>query len=110
MAALTSELRRDLQADLGIGDDQDIFTNSELDRLYTRAAADYDLTVVYALDQIMVDAAKLNDYRAGSSSESKSQVFEHLQAMRTLWADRAGVCGGRLTAGVVDLDFMEKGD
>lgn len=110
MAELTSELRMDMQADLGIGSAQTVFTNSELDRLYTRAESDYDLAMVYALDQLMMDAAKLNDYRAGSSSESKGQVFEHLRAMRALWAERAGVTGGKLVAGVADLDFMEKDD
>ena len=110
MATLTSDQLGDLQADLGLGDDQSIFSDAELHRLYTRADADYDLTVVYAIDQLMMDAAKFNDYRAGSSSESKSQVFEHLKAMRALWGSRAGVGPGALRGGVVDLDFQEKGD
>jgi hypothetical protein len=66
--------------------------------------------MVYAINQLLMDAAKFNDYAAGSSSEKKSQVFDHLKAMRELWAEQAGVGRGALSAGVIDLDFMEKGD
>jgi len=110
VATLTSDQLSDMQADLGISDDGAVFTNADLNRLFTRADADYDLAVVYAIDQLMMDASKFNDYRAGSSSESKSQVFKHLQAMREMWGRRAGVGLGTLRAGVIDLDFMEKGD
>lgn len=110
MATLSAAQLGDIQADLGIGQDGAVFTDAELSRLYTRAESDYDLTVVYALEQLMVDAAKLNDYTAGSSSEKKSQVFAQLKAMREMWAKRAGVGFGELGAGVIDLDFMEKGD
>ena len=71
MATLSAAQLGDIQGDLGIGSDGAVFTDSELHRLYTRADSDYELTVVYALEQLMVDAAKLNDYTAGSSSEKK---------------------------------------
>jgi len=109
MATLTAEQRTDLQADLGISYDEAVFTDDELDRLYTRAAS-YDGAVVYALDQILMNAAKFNDYTAGSSSEKKSQVFAQLKMMREMWARRAGIGLGDLQAGVIDLDFMEKAD
>jgi len=110
MATLTADLRADLQGDLGIGSTGDVFTAAELDRLYTRASSDYDLAVVYALDQLLVDAAKLNDYTAGASSEKKSQVFAQLTKMRGVWGQRAGVGYGTLRGGVIDLDFQDKGD
>jgi hypothetical protein len=110
MATLTADQLADMQGDLGIGSTGDVFTDKELSRLYTRAGSDYDLTVVYALDQLLVDAAKLNDYTAGASSEKKSQVFNQLKMMRAMWGVRAGVGQGTLRAGVVDLDFQDKGD
>ena len=66
--------------------------------------------VVYALDQLLMDAAKFNDYVAGSSSEKKSQVFDQLERMRKLWGAKAGVGYGTLRAGVINLDFQEKSD
>ena len=110
MATLDSDQLSDIQADLGISDDEAVFTDDELNRLYTRAGSDYDKSMVYAIDQLMMDAAKFNDYKAGSSTESKSQVFDHLKAMRQVWGARAGMLYGALDAGVVDLDFQEKGD
>ena len=110
MATLSADQLGDLYGDLGIGSDGAVFTDTELHRLYTRADGDYDLAVVYGVEQIMMDAAKFNDYTAGSSTEKKSQVFAQLKEMRGIWAARAGVSGGTLQAGVVDLDFMEKGD
>jgi hypothetical protein len=110
MAELSSDQLGDIQGDLGIADDEAVFTDAELHRLYTRADSSYDLAVVYALDQLLMDAAKFNDYKAGSSSESKSQVFKHLQGMRKLWSQKAGIGYGAISAGVIDLDFMEKGD
>lgn len=110
MATLSSDQLSDMQGDLGISDNEAVFTDDQLHRLYTRADSDYELAMVYALDQLLMDAAKFNDYTAGSSTEKKSQVFAQLEKMRKLWAQRAGVGYGELGAGVIDLDFMEKGD
>ena len=107
--ALDATILADLQGDLGISTDQTVFTDAELERLYLRAASDYSLAMVYGLRQLLMDAAKLNDYKAGQSSESKGQVFDHLKAMLEMWAAEAGVSAGKLTAGVIDLDFVEKG-
>lgn len=108
--ALSSDQLSDIQADLGISDDEAVFTDAELNRLYARADSDYDTAVVYALDQLLIDAAKFNDYTAGASSESKGQVFDHLMRFRNMKATAVGVGMGTIKAGVVDLDFMEKGD
>jgi hypothetical protein len=114
--ALTLTQRTDLQQDLGITASQAVFTDAQLDRLYERAGSVYELTVCLALDQLLMDAAKLNDYTAGASSEKKSQVFAQLQAMRKVWGLRASAVGaagmgyGSLSGGVIDLDFMEEAD
>ena len=107
--ALTEDQRRDMRRDLGLADDGGVFTDPELDRLYERADSDYALAVYMAIRQLMVNAAKLNDYRLGSSSESKSQVFKQLEAMKELWAAEAGVdTAPALQTGVIALDFAEK--
>jgi hypothetical protein len=108
--ALTADQLADMQADLGIAADEAVFTDDQLNRLYARADSDYETAVCYALDQLMMNAARFNDYTAGASTEKKSQVFAQLKAMREMWGKRAGIGYGTIEAGVVDLDFMEKGD
>ena len=85
MATLTSTQRTDMQADLGIGTDEAVFTNDELDRLYTRADSDYNEAVYLAWRQLLADAAKFSDYTAGQTREEKSQVYEHIKDMVTFW-------------------------
>ena len=85
MASLTSTQRADMQADLGIGTGEAVFTNDELDRLYTRADSDYNEAVYLAWRQLMADAAKFNDYTAGQTQEKKSQVYDHVKDMVAFW-------------------------
>lgn len=77
--ALTSDQLSDMQADLAITDDETVFTNEELERLYTRAEGDYDRALYFAWRQLRNNAAKLTDYTAGMTSEQRRQVFENLQ-------------------------------
>jgi len=99
-----------MRGDLGLPDDGSVFTDAELDRLYTRAGDNYAKAVYLAFRQILANAAKLNDYRIGSSSESKSQVFKQVQGMMAAWAVEAGVgtTAPPLQTGVLILDFAEK--
>ena len=107
--ALSEDQRRDMRRDLGLADDGGVFTDTELDRLFTRAGDDYALAVYLAFRQLLANAAKLNDYRLGSSSESKSQVFKHVQGMMEVWGKEAGVdTMPALQTGVIALDFVEK--
>lgn len=89
MAELTATQRADLQGDLDIGSAEAIFTNDELDRLYTRADEDYDATVVLAIRQLLMHAAKFADYTAGQTSEKKAQVFEHLGRLLAYYEKKA---------------------
>lgn len=86
--ALTSDQIVDLRGDLGDTGATPAFSDAELDRLYVRAAESYEQTVVMAIDQLLMNAAKLNDYTAGQTHEKKSQVFDHLKSMRAIWAER----------------------
>lgn len=103
----------DMQRDLGFSDDEAVFKDAELDRLYTRAESNYELAVALGVRQLLMDAAKFNDYTAGASTERKSQVFEHLKEIHTMWASAAGVGtadGGvlaALSAGTIIQDFQE---
>lgn len=82
---LTSDQLSDLQADLGITSDQSVFTDSELNRLFTRAVGDYELTITYAVRQLLMQAARFNDYTVGQTSESKSQVYKQLKDTLTYY-------------------------
>ena len=89
--ALTATQRTDMQSDLGITSDEAVFTNDELDRLYTRAGSDYNSAIYLAWRQLMADAAKFNDYTVGQTQEKKSQLFDHVKAMVDYWKDEARV-------------------
>ena len=111
--ALTAAQLTDLQRDIGIGSDEAIFTNDELERLFTRASSDYAMTVAYALRQLLVNAAKRNDYvrytggGRTATRESKSQIFAHLRQMYDLWLGEAGGGLAPLVAGAIEQDFIE---
>lgn len=77
--ALTSDQLTDFHRD--IGDDGSVFTDDELNRLYTRAEDDYDMAVVLALRQILANAVKLHDYQIAQSMEKASQVFDHIKSL-----------------------------
>lgn len=83
MTTLTTQQLDDFRAD--IGDSQGAFSDAELQRLYERAAVDYNGAVVLALRQLLMNAAKFTDYSAGANSERRSQLFAHLRVMVTEW-------------------------
>lgn len=100
--ALTSDELTDLRGDIGDTGASAVFSDAELQRLYTRATT-YEGTVVYALRQLLVNAARFNDYTVGQTSEKKSQVFAQLKAMLAGWENIAGMGGGQLQTGTLDL-------
>lgn len=85
----TSEQRSDLRIDLGLTDDETVFTNTAIDRLYARAGEQYtDADVieawvrVQACRQLRNQASTLTDYTQNASSERLSQVFANLDKMQ----------------------------
>ena len=82
---LTDELRADLQNDLGIGTDESVFTNAELARLYVRADSDYDQTMILALRQLLIQAARLHRYTLAQSSSDHQQVFANLKVLLAIY-------------------------
>lgn len=107
MAELTAEQLADLQADIGITNDQAVFTDAELHRLFTRADEDYNTTVAYALRQLWRSAAKFASYTQNASREEKNQIFKNLGELVFHAEKEAGLSGGVLTMGTIDLNFLE---
>jgi hypothetical protein len=83
--ALSAEQLADIQGDLGITTDQAVFTDAELDRLYTRASSDYNTAVYLGYRQILADAAKLFNYSAGHTRVERAKTFDHVKAMVDFW-------------------------
>jgi len=110
--ALTAAQLTDLQRDIGIGSDEAVFTDDELNRLFARTSSDYAMAVMYALRQLLVNAARFNNYIRYTSSgqatrEDKSQIFDHLKEMYELWAAEAGGGAAPLVSGTIEQDLIE---
>lgn len=103
---LSNEQIDDMRADLGVA--TGVFTNDELERLYTRAGDNYDLAVYYGYRQLMADANKLYDYTAGQTTVKHSQVREHLAKMVIYWRDVAAetVAGAAAVVGKTELRYL----
>jgi len=80
---LDADQLSDLRAD--VGDDGTVFSDAELQRLYTREGEDYNRAVLLALRQIRSNAVKLHDYQIAHSMERRSQVFDHLTTVINDW-------------------------
>lgn len=78
MGALTTTDRWYVQKMTGIGTDESVFTNDELDDLYTLAEDNREAALLLVLRSLLADAAKLHDYRIAQSAESLSQVYKQL--------------------------------
>jgi hypothetical protein len=94
--ALSAEQLADMQGDLGITDDETVFTDDELNRLYTRAGEDYKTAVYYGWQQLMANSAKFFTYSAGQSKVERAQIFEHVKAMVAHWKDESETGGNQM--------------
>src|SRR5690554_6869746 len=87
--SLSAQQLADMQADLAIGDDESVFTDAELERLFERANSDYNLAVYYGWRQILAGSAKWIDYRVAQTQVSRSQAFDHLLKMVEFWGNES---------------------
>ena len=87
--ALTDTQRTDMQGDLGVSDDEAVFSNDELDRLYARAVDDYALAIYYGFRQLLAQANKYHKYTAGFASEDLQQVRANLKDSLEEWKEEA---------------------
>lgn len=85
--ALTAEEISDIRADIGDTGASPAFSDPEIQRAYDRCvnAADQNTresaTRGLLVRQLMANAAKLNDYSAGATSEKRSQIFAQLKEL-----------------------------
>lgn len=108
MATLSSDQLTDVQGDLGISDDEGVFTDTELNRLYTRAGGDYEKTVAFAYRQLWANALKFTRYTQGRSSEDKTAIRDALKDAMMYWEQKAGISGGTLSFGVIDTGLDQE--
>jgi hypothetical protein len=89
--ALTTDQLADMQADLGISDDETVFTDAALERLFTRAGEVYNQAVWLGWAQIMAGAVNWVDFKVAQTSMSRSQAFTHIEKMLAFWGAQPGV-------------------
>lgn len=94
--ALTAEQLSDMQADLAIGDDEAVFTDAALNRLYERTSENYNAAVYMAWIQIQAGAVNWVDYKVAQTAISRSQAFAHVKEMVALWAGMPGVAASQV--------------
>jgi len=75
----------DLQADIGITNDQSVFTDAAIERLWVRSGEFHNLTVYYAFRQLLSSANTFIDYTSGLTSEKRSQVRAHIKDIMNFW-------------------------
>lgn len=83
--ALTADQRTDMQGDLGISDDESVFTNAELDRLYTRAGSSYNLAVYFGYRQLLAQANKFFNYTEGMTKVERKQMRDNIADSMEFW-------------------------
>lgn len=86
---LTPEQMQDMLDDLASGALNDVFSQVELDRLFTRAGEDYNTAVYYGWRQILGDSASWVNYRVAQTQVDRGAAFDHILAMLKLWGDES---------------------
>lgn len=94
----------DMQRDLGITNDQAVFADAELDRLFERAGSDYNGAVYLGWRQLLSDAAKFFNYTAGQTKIERAAVFDHVRAMVEFWKGESRTAANQmLIVGLTDV-------
>lgn len=96
---LEAEVLVDFRADIGDTATPPAFTDPELARLYERAGEAYDRAVLLAFDQLLSGAAKFASYTQNQMQEKKSEIFNNLLKLRTLWAGKVDTADKATAAG-----------
>lgn len=104
--ALSSDQLTDFQSDLGISDDEAVFTDAELERLYTRAGEVYETAVYLAWRQVFAQATKYIDYKVAQTEEKRSQVWDHIKAMLAHWQTESNAASGTQGAMLLGLNVV----
>lgn len=94
--ALTSSQRDRIRRLIGDTGSTQVFSDTELDAIYSDVGEDLMSTVVECLDALAADAAKRVTYRQGQSFQDDNKLFEHLERLRAKYAKRAKSGKGRI--------------
>lgn len=94
--ALSPEQTLDMLADLAAGAIGDVFSQVELDRLYTRAGDDYNLAVYMGWRQIAGDASRWVNYKVAQTQVDRGAAFDHIAKMLAFWADESRTSANQL--------------
>lgn len=54
------------------------FSDPNLDAIWVEAGANMTKAIFLCLEELMIDAARFNDYTQNESQEKRSQIFDHL--------------------------------
>lgn len=89
-----------------VGDDGTVFNTTEINDIFAEAGETYTQSrlimaqaVVLGVEALLVNSAKLVNYRVNQSSENQSDIFTHLNALhqkytaereKLVWTARAG--------------------
>lgn len=103
MATLTADQLSDFQSDMGISDDETVFTDDELNRLYTRAESDYDAAIILALWQLLVNTAKFFDFVSGFTRQEQDTIFENTHKLFEL---RRKMYAGKYQVRIMGLEII----
>lgn len=102
-AALTDEQVYDLRGDMGDTWTIPIFAPEDVQRFYDRADGDYDRAVVYGLRRLVADPQLYFKHAKDMTEEEKQGTWNRLHQLLADWERRAGMQGGELKAGGIDL-------
>jgi hypothetical protein len=90
--SITAQQLADLQADSAIGTDESIFTDAELSRIWDRVSGagsdtiQHEAALALIFRQLLADANKFHDYKAGASEEKLSQIRANLKDQYEMYA------------------------
>ena len=88
MAELSDAQMADFRGDLGDDQEENVFEDGELQRFYDRAGADYNRAVLYAIDQLLMNTAKMLIYQIAHGIASSKEAHQLLLNMRAVWEKR----------------------
>ena len=108
--ALTSSQRDRIRRLIGDTGSTQVFTDTELDTIYSDVGEDLMSAVVECLDVLAADAAKRVTYRQGQSFQDDNKLFEHLEWLRAKYAKRAKSGKGRIGTIPLKFNFYSGGD
>lgn len=93
MTAITSADRDYIRRKVGDTAATPLFSDSDLDTIWDDAGENRKQSIVECMEELLINAAKFNDYTIGQTSEKKQQIFQNLQMMVDYW--RAQVEGAQ---------------